>query len=57
MQRETLEHAIAKALSAFSINKINPSFEDKSFHRLYEITMVDDSTSALPVLDSSYIFL
>lgn len=57
MQHETLEHAIAKALSAYSINKINPSFEDKSFHRLYEITMVDDSTSTLPVLDTSYIFL
>ena len=43
--------------SAFSINKVNPSSEDKSVHRLYDITMVDESTDILPILGSSHILL
>lgn len=46
-----------KTVSAFSINKVNPSSEDKSVHRLYDITMVDESTDILPVLSSSHILL
>lgn len=46
-----------KTVSVFSINKVNPSSEDKSVHRLYDITMVDESTDILPVLSSSHILL
>lgn len=46
-----------KTVSVFSINKVNPSSEDKSVHRLYDITMVDESTDILPVLGSSHILL
>ena len=46
-----------KTVSVFSINKVNPSSEDQSVHRLYDITMVDESTDILPVLGSSHILL
>ena len=46
-----------KTVSAFSINKVNPSLEDKSVHKLYDITMVDESTDLLPVLNSTHILL